>query len=224
MIKSRKGSFRQKGKCENVSIGSVGQINNGNTTYNVTNNNNSVGLNELLCALPDMVQSSKDNETLRLFLIAILQQLLTILTQMGRTAPAAPAQQSAPGKPVNESARKEIVAYACRVRSLLAEGWRNRFDKIWDDLLSKKVISDDIYRVGKQQGTNFNRNLVAHILYYMDRYGAYGDRYNAAAMALRLENSKDSSIRAALKKNPPADIMKALDRYFEELAKEGQKP
>ena len=224
MIKSRKGSFRRNGKCENVSIGSVGQINNGNTTYNVTNNNNSVGLNELLCALPDMVQSSKDNETLRLFLIAILQQLLTILTQMGRTAPAAPAQQSASDNPVNESARKEIVAYACRVRSLLAEGWRNRFDKIWDDLLSKKVISDTIYRVGKQQGTNFNRNLVAHILYYMDRYGAYGDRYNAAAMAFRLENSKDSSIRAALKKDPPADIMKALDRYFEELAKEGEKP
>lgn len=223
MIKSRKGSFRQKGKCENVSIGSVGQIYNGNTTYNVTNNNNSVGLNELLCALPDMVQSSKDNETLRLFLIAILQQLLTILTQMGRTAPAAPAQQSAPNNAVSESARKEIVAYACRVRSLLAEGWRNRFDKIWDDLLNKKVISDAIYRVGKQQGTNFNRNLVANILYYMSRHGAYGERYNAAAMAFRLENSKDSSIRAALKKNPPADIMKALDRYFEELEKEGQK-
>ena len=222
MFKSRKGSFRQKGKCENVSIGSVGQINNGDTTYNVTNNN-SVGLMDLVCALPDMVQSSKDNETLRLFLIAILQQLLTILTQMGRTAPAAPAQQSAPGNPVNESARKEIVAYACRVRSLLAEGWRNRFDKIWDDLLNKKVISDAIYRVGKQQGTNFNRNLVANILYYMSRHGAYGERYNAAAMAYRLENSKDSSIRAALKKDPPADIMKALDRYFEELEKEGQK-
>ena len=223
MFKSRKGSFRQKGKCENVSIGSVGQINNGDTTYNVTNNN-SVGLMDLVCALPDMVQRSRDNETLRQFLIAILQQLLTILTQMGRTAPAAPAQQSAPGNPVNESARKEIVAYACRVRSLLAEGWRNRFDKIWDDLLNKKVISDAIYRVGKQQGTNFNRNLVANILYYMSRHGAYAERYNAAAMAYRLENSKDSSIRAALKKDPPADIMKALDRYFEELAKEGQKP
>ena len=90
--------------------------------------------------------------------------------------------------------------------------------------MNKKVISDAIYRVGKQQGTNFNRNLVANILYYMSRHGAYGERYNAAAMAYRLENSKDSSIRAALKKDPPADIMKALDRYIEEMAKEGQKP
>lgn len=221
MIKSRKGSFRQKGKCENVSIGSVGQINNGNTTYNY--NNSYSCPEELISLLTQLFEFITSVEGLSM-LYEFVKPLLQDLAQMGRTAPAAPAQQSAPGNPVNESARKEIVAYACRVRSLLAEGWRNRFDKIWNDLLSKKVISDDIYRVGKQQGTNFNRNLVAHILYYMDRYGAYGDRYNAAAMAFRLENSKDSSIRAALKKDPPADIMKALDRYFEELAKEGQKP
>lgn len=221
MIKSRKGSFRQKGKSENVSIGSVGQINNGNTTYNY--NNSYSCPEEFISLLTQLFEFITSVEGLSM-LYEFVKLLLTIFAQMNHTAHAAPAQQSAPANPVNESARKEIVAYACRVRSLLAEGWRNRFDKIWDDLLSKKVISDVIYRVGKQQGTNFNRNLVANILYYMSRHGAYGERYNAAAMAFRLENSKDSSIRAALKKDPPADIMKALDRYFEELAKEGQKP
>ena len=126
--------------------------------------------------------------------------------------------------PVDKNIRKEIIQYVLPLRTYLAKEWRRRFEKDWNDILDMKVVSDSIYKVGKQQGTNFNRNLVAHILYYMDRYGAYGDRYNAAAMAFRLENSKDSSIRAALKKDPPEEIMKALDRYFEELAKEGQKP
>ena len=193
---------------------------NGDTTYNVTNNNNCDSVRDLLRTLPDLVQSCKDNEPLRQLLIAFLEQLV----RLGNQRPsAAPEPKKAPGVAGNESTRKEIIEYACRVRSLLSEGWRNRFDKIWDDLLSKKVISDGIYRVGKQQGTNFNRNLVATILYYMDRYGAYGESYNAAAMAYRLENSKDSSIRAALKKDPPEEIMKVLDRYFKELEKEGQK-
>lgn len=185
---------------------------NGDATYNVTNNNYD-GLKALLRALPDLVQLCRDNDPLRRFLIVILEQLVNLGNQ-SHSAEAGPKKD--PEVVVNESLRQEIIQYARKVCVRLADDWKGGFEKLWIEILKKKAVSDVIYRVGKQQGTNFNRNLVANILYYIDRYGAYSTHYNAAAMAVSLEGDKDSSIRAALKKEPPADIVECLDRILKD--------
>ena len=184
---------------------------NGDTTFNVTNNNNGDVLKDLLRVLPELVQLCRDNESVRFFLVGILEQLVNL----GNPSPSAElGPKKAHDAAVNEIIRQEIIQYARKVCVHLADEWKSDFDKLWIEILGKKVVTDAIYRVGKQQGTNFNRNLVAHILYYMDRYGAYGKRYNAAVIANYLEGSKDSSIRAALKKEPPVDIVECLDRIL----------
>lgn len=116
---------------------------------------------------------------------------------------------------VDENIRKEIIEYACKVRYHLADEWKSRYENMWNDILDLDVVSRDIYKVGKQQGTNFNRNLVANILCYLDGLGVFGNSYNAASMAMALEGCKESSIRAALRKAPSAEIVSRLNRYFE---------
>lgn len=119
--------------------------------------------------------------------------------------------------PVDANVRNEIIHYVLQVRTYLAKEWRSRFEKDWNVILDMKVVSDSIYRVGKQRGTNFNRNLVANILYYMDGLGAFGKHYNATTMAMSLEGDKDSSVRAALRKLPAAAIVSRLDRHYADV-------
>ena len=122
--------------------------------------------------------------------------------------------------PVNTAAhdtvllRSEILAYINRLRSCLADEWKSSYQKIWDDILDTQVVSLSVYNPGKQRGTNFNRNLVANIIHYLNGKGAYGNSYNAARFAEFLEGDKDHSVRSALGKDPSNDIVSSLDRYF----------
>lgn len=111
--------------------------------------------------------------------------------------------------------RKEILNYVSCLRPYLKDEWKSRYMKVWEDILDIQVIADNIYKVGKQQNTNFNRNLVANILFYFGDKGAYKEKYNASAMAEALEGDKDHSVRAALGKKPEDNITSRLDRYFE---------
>ena len=137
------------------------------------------------------------------------------------SAPASKSKRghchTAPYTPADVNVRKEIIRYVLQVRTYLAKEWRRRFEKDWNDILDMKVVSDAIYKVGKQQGTNFNRNLVANILYYMDGLGAFGKHYNATTIAMSLEGDKDSSVRAALRKFPVAAIVSRLDRHYADV-------
>lgn len=124
-------------------------------------------------------------------------------------------RRSAPEAPVDGNARKEIIRYVLKVRSHLDKKWMSRFEKDWNAILDLQVVQDSIYKVGKQKGTNFNRNLVANILYYMEHQGVFGDHYNATLMATLLEDSGAHSVRAELRKDPPPAIVSRLDRHFE---------
>lgn len=110
--------------------------------------------------------------------------------------------------------RTEILNYVSRVRPLLADEWKNRYMKMWEDILGLNVVENVVYQSGKQQGTNFNRNLVANIIHYLNGKGIYRD-YNATQFAERLEGDKDHSVRGALGNNPAPEIVSRLNRYFE---------
>ena len=110
--------------------------------------------------------------------------------------------------------RDDILAYVDRLRPHLADDWKSIYRRTWEDILDLDIVASLVYSPGKQQGTNFNRNLVANIVHYLSGRGAYGNDYNAAHFAWLLEGSKDHSIRGALGRDPSADIVSRLDRYF----------
>ena len=112
--------------------------------------------------------------------------------------------------------RSEILNYVSCIRPYLADDWKSRYMNVWEDILDLDIIASQVYKPGKQQGTNFNRNLVANIIYYLDSCGAYKDKYNASTMTVALEGDKDHSVRSALGSNPPADVVSRLRRYFTE--------
>lgn len=113
--------------------------------------------------------------------------------------------------------RQEILRYVSSLRSHVANDWKSNYMQLWEEILDLEVVSSSIYNPGKQQGTNFNRNLVAGIIYYLVRRGIYGEeqKYNATQFAISLEGSGDHSVRAALKELPTPEIASRLDRLFE---------
>ena len=112
--------------------------------------------------------------------------------------------------------RSEILAYVNRLRPCLSDGWKSSYQNIWEDILSLEVVSSSVCIPGKQQGTNFNRSLVAGIIHYLHGRGAYAGSYNAARFAEHLEGDKDHSVRSALGRDPSPDVVSRLDRYFDQ--------
>ena len=113
--------------------------------------------------------------------------------------------------------REQVLAYVSCLSGQVDDEWKSRYMKVWADILDLDVVSASIYNPGKQQGTNFNRNLVANIIHYLAQRGIYGDdkRYNAAQIAVYLEGRSDHSVRMALGEFPPTPITSRLDRYFQ---------
>lgn len=114
-----------------------------------------------------------------------------------------------------ELIRTNILDYINRLRNCLADEWKSTYKQMWKDILDMEVVSASVYSPGKQQGTNFNRSLVANIIYYLSGKGVYCGKYNAASMAEYLEGNKEHSVRSALGKNPSEAIISRLNRYFE---------
>ena len=111
--------------------------------------------------------------------------------------------------------RSEILAYVNSLRTHLADEWKSSYLQTWESILDTDLVSKSVYDPGKQQGTNFNRNLVANIIYYLSGKGVYGNNYTASLFAERLEGNKEHSVRSALGKNPSDEIVSRLDRCFE---------
>lgn len=97
--------------------------------------------------------------------------------------------------------RAEILNYVSRIKPCLADEWKQGYDKLWNDILDIPEVSAQIYNPGKQQDTNFNRNLVANIIHCLGIQGAFGE-YNAAQLTEALEGDKDHSVRRALGIDP----------------------
>lgn len=102
--------------------------------------------------------------------------------------------------------RAEILNYVSRLKPYLADDSKQGYEKLWNDILDIPEVTAQIYNPGKQQDTNFNRNLVANIIHYLGTRGAFSE-YNAAQLTERLEGDKDHSVRRALGKDPDDEII-----------------
>jgi hypothetical protein len=116
--------------------------------------------------------------------------------------------------------RTEILNYVSRVRPLLTDEAKSNFMKVWDDILDLPEVANQVYKQGKQWGTNFNRDLVANILYHLRHYKVYKvvykDNYNGAAMCEALEGDREHSVKHALRNDPAKDIREAVDKLLKD--------
>ena len=116
--------------------------------------------------------------------------------------------------------RTEILNYVSRVLPLLTDAAKSTFMKMWEYILDLPEVASKVYKHGKQWGTNFNRDLVANILYHLRTRKiykvVYKDNYNGAAMAEALEGDRDHSVKHALREEPPVDVREAVDKLLKE--------
>ena len=104
----------------------------------------------------------------------------------------------------------DIKAYVGRVKSLLSAEWTaEAYEKLWDDVLALPSVNAIAKKVGKQQGTTFNRNLIANILHTMMDKGVFCVKATNQAMAEALEGTKNHSVRDAVGKSPEDRAMKS---------------
>ena len=143
----------------------------------------------------------------------------TVNNYYGTRAPGKKAASNSPSDGTIDIApiRTEILNYVSRLRSFLVDEEKSGYMKLWGEILDLDIIAGEIYNPGKQQGTNFNRSLVANIIYYLVKNGFFGDKnsYNSSLFAVALEGSAEHSVRAELRMLPADDITSRLDRVLE---------
>lgn len=110
--------------------------------------------------------------------------------------------------------RKEIMNYVSCIRPMVHEEKKDVFMKLWDDILNLPEVEAEVYNPGKQQGTNFNRKLVAGILHQLDSRHFYAKPYNAKAMAEALENDWEHPVRRELAGYPSDGIQEAIKKLL----------
>jgi hypothetical protein len=90
----------------------------------------------------------------------------------------------------NTGVRQSIMEYVNKLMPIVAEKYREDFSNIWLDIIKEDVVSNVIFNRGKQKGTVFNRNLVAHISRMMVLDGIIVKDANDVMMAELLEPQK----------------------------------
>ena len=110
--------------------------------------------------------------------------------------------------------QKEILYYVSQIRHKLKADMDKRYEHLWARIVEHEAFAVDLYDPGKQQ-CNFNRNLVANIIHYLDDKGFYEEPYSAAAMTRALEGGEDQHpIRRALGLDPGPKFCKVIDEII----------
>ena len=111
---------------------------------------------------------------------------------------------------------KEIMNYVSCLRTFVSEAWKDRYMQLWADILNLSEVADLVCDPGKQQGTNFNRKLVASIVHFLDSQKVYNGPFNAKAMTEALEDDWEHSVRRELATDPAAEIQSAIKQLIKE--------
>ena len=120
-------------------------------------------------------------------------------------------------KEVPNGLRQSVIDYVNRLMPVVAVKYQEDYSKIWKDILEEDAVSSVIYDRGKQQGTVFNRNLVAQISRMMAINGIIVKNTNDVAMAELLEpqRGKHHPVRKQLAFIPDDNkIKKAVKEVF----------
>ncbi len=103
-----------------------------------------------------------------------------------------------------EGLKQSVIDYVTKLMPVVAAEYKEVYQKMWVEILEKDAVSKVIYERGRQQGTFFNRNLVANISHMMALDGVIITKTTDAKMAELLEPEKGSKhpVRSALGDSP----------------------
>lgn len=105
-----------------------------------------------------------------------------------------------------------IIDYVMRLHPIhVRQEWREKYQALWEEILELPAVADRIHDKGRQQGTTFNRNLVANILHLMAEKKVLAITVNATKMAEVLEGDANASVRAKLGELPLRVIEQAVE-------------
>ena len=107
--------------------------------------------------------------------------------------------------------KKSIIDYVMKLHPVyVSKEWQDKYEWLWKQILELTAVAEKIYDKGRQQGTTFNRNLVANILHLMAEKKVLAITANATKMAEVLEGDANASVRAKLGKMPSRAIEQAV--------------
>ena len=79
----------------------------------------------------------------------------------------APAAEKELQNAEREQRKSDILQYVAKLTQYVSKEWKNRYETLWKNILALPEVEAEVYEPGKQKGTTFNRNLIAHIIYIM---------------------------------------------------------
>ena len=95
-----------------------------------------------------------------------------------------------------------IIDYVMRLHpSHVRQEWQEKYQALWESILKLPPVACKVYDKGRQQGTTFNRNLVATILHLLAERRVLATT-NATKLAEALEGDANASVRAKLGEMP----------------------
>ena len=108
-----------------------------------------------------------------------------------------PSKQRSNDEPDVERATQAAMEYVGRLKDMVNPVWEEQYMNMFRRIFALPQVRVNIAIIGKQQGTIFNRNLVANFVHMMlDEI--FVPTANPSRMAEKLENNKDHSVKAAL--------------------------
>ena len=108
--------------------------------------------------------------------------------------------------------KKSIIDYVMKLHPVyVSKEWQDKYEWLWKQILELPAVADRIHDKGRQQGTTFNRNLVANILHLMAEKKVLAITANATKMAEVLEGDANASVRAKLGEMPLRVIEQAVE-------------
>lgn len=110
--------------------------------------------------------------------------------------------------------KSELLKYVGKLKPLLKEEWKSKYDKLWLDILEIPEVDEKIYNKGKQRDTIFNRNLVGNIINTMKSV-IFPEHITASAFAKALEGNEKHSIRAQIGNKAPKEIEELIKKLID---------
>lgn len=121
------------------------------------------------------------------------------------TAQAASSSKNSSAEETQPATRNPqlIIDYVMRLHpSHVRQEWQEKYQTLWKSILELPPVACKVYDKGRQQGTTFNRNLVANILHLLAERRVLTINANPTEMAKLLEGDANASVRAKLGEMP----------------------
>ena len=146
-----------------------------------------------------------NSNELKDFLSAVVSQAKQVNILTGDHAQAVYHEAEKPARHADkdecdvEAATRAAMEYVGRLHEMVTPAWASRYMDLFKQIFALPQVRVNIAVVGKQQGTSFNRNMVANVVQMMlQEQDIFLPTANPSRMAEKLEHNKYHSVKAAL--------------------------